>query len=171
MMLTQIDMKSWLSHPWVAKLFGLSCALLVLMQLIHGINQFFLYSSSQGPVASIQMPSAKPSFSANLVLNTALFGEYVPQQLTDIKRSLLNLTVVGILFAHPTTDSQVIIRLPTGQEKMFHVGDTLPGGAIIRRITPDGILVMHNQALESLTLPKHELRFEPIAQPLATESQ
>ena len=101
-------------------------------------------------------------------INRSFFGDYVPTNLNDagVKESMLDLTLVGIMFGTTEKASHVIIRSSGGHEQPFSVGDSLPGGAVIKRITPDGVLVMRNGTLESLSLPKDALTFEPPAKPL-----
>lgn len=101
----------------------------------------------------------------------SLFGDYVPVNLADeeIKQSMLDLEIVGIIFATQEKNSQVIIRAGGGEEKIYQVGDTLPGGAVIKRIRQNGVLVLHDGALESLRLPKFDLHFEVPAKPLIEE--
>ncbi|KGP64134.1 general secretion pathway protein GspC [Legionella norrlandica] len=117
------------------------------------------------PVASIKQGHV------NYILNASLFGVYVPADLNEdnVKESLLNVTLVGILFADKMEESQVIIRSASGEEKTYNIGDKIPGGAIIKRIMPSGVLVERNGTLESLSLPKNDLTFEPIAKPLKEE--
>ncbi|KTD18582.1 general secretion pathway protein C [Legionella lansingensis] len=100
-----------------------------------------------------------------------LFGAYVPTNLADaeIKQSMLDVEVVGILFSNKEENSQVIIRAGGGQEKIYMIGDTLPGGAVIKRISENGVVVLHNGVLESLSLPKNELLFDAPAKPLIEE--
>ena len=102
------------------------------------------------------------------VFRVALFGDYVPLNLSeaDIKQSMLDVQVVGILFAAKENESQVILRVGGGKEEPYSVGDSLPGGAIIKRISSEGIVVLHNGALESLSFPKNELIFDKPAKPL-----
>lgn len=109
--------------------------------------------------------------SLNYILNSSLFGIYVPNDLNDanVKKSMLNVTLVGILFADKIEDSQVIIRSASGDEKTYKIGDKVPGEAIIKRITAGGVLVERNGTLESLSLPKNDLTFEPVAKPLEEE--
>ncbi|KTC78073.1 type II secretion system protein N [Legionella brunensis] len=97
-----------------------------------------------------------------------LFGDYVPANLDDaeIKQSMLDVEVVGIMFDSKKEHSQVIIRAGGGQEKIYSIGDSLPGGAVIKRISANGVVVLHNGVLESLSLPKNELLFEAPAKPL-----
>lgn len=105
------------------------------------------------------------------LLETAIFGVYVPNDLNvdTIKKSVLDVTLVGILLAKPLEDSQVIIKAANGEEKTYLLGDTIPGGAIIKRITAGSVLVERAGALESLSLPKDDLTFEPIPKPLKEE--
>lgn len=105
------------------------------------------------------------------ILKASLFGVYVSNDLNDgnVKQSMLNLTLVGILFADKMDASQVIIRASSGEEKTYKIGDSVPGEAIIKKISANGILVEHRGSLESLTLPKNELTFEPVAKPLTEE--
>lgn len=101
----------------------------------------------------------------------SLFGAYVPTNLADadIKQSMLDAEVVGVMFATKEEESQVIIRAGGGGQKTYVIGDVLPGGAIIKRITEKGVVVLHKGALESLSLPKNELIFEAPAKPLIEE--
>lgn len=103
------------------------------------------------------------------ILKSSLFGEYVPNDLNAVKKSMLNVTLVGILLGGSKEQSQVIIGSAGGDELNYKVGDTIPGGAIIKKITADGVLVERNGTLESLSLPKNDLTFEPLAKPLKEE--
>lgn len=116
----------------------------------------------------IQQSTLRPD---SPLFTTALFGDYVPANLSDteIKKSMLDVEVVGIMFSDKEKDSQVIIRANNGEEKYYVVGDTLPGGAVIKHISTQGVVVLHNGSLESLSLPKNELLFEKPARPLTGE--
>jgi general secretion pathway protein C len=104
-------------------------------------------------------------------LKNMLFGDYIPVSLDaeNVRQSTLNLIIVGILYTAKDHDSQVILQESNGQEHFFSVGDKLPGGAVIKRITADGVLIRKNGELERLSLPKDELQFEPPAKPLVAE--
>lgn len=114
-----------------------------------------------------EVKETKPTTVQHIV-NSPLFGVYVPDNLNDgsVKKSRLKLVVVGILLADRSDNSQVIIRNATGVEKTYNVGDTLPDGVKIERITADGILIEHGGVVESLSLPKNDLLFEPVPEPL-----
>lgn len=135
-------------------------SILIVWQGVIGIRSF----SSLEQRTHVQMkPTMKQKQAVtHASLNTALFGEYVPQQLNDagVKASLLNLTVVGVMFVEGKGASHVIIRTAGGHEQTFREGDTLPGGAVIKRITQDGVLILRQGVLEGLSLPKSNLIFE-----------
>ncbi|BCA95956.1 general secretion pathway protein GspC [Legionella antarctica] len=109
--------------------------------------------------------------SSDFILDSSLFGVYVPNDLNEdnVKKSMLNVNLVGILLGDKTDESQVIIRSAGGEENTYKTGDKIPGGAIIKRIMANGVLVERNGALESLSLPKNDLTFEPVAEPLREE--
>lgn len=115
-------------------------------------------------------PSMKQD-SFNYILNSSLFGVYVSNDLNgdNVKKSMLNVTLVGIMLGNTVEESQVIIRSANGEEKNYKVDDKLPGGALIKRIMAHGVLVERDGALESLSLPKNDLTFEPVAKPLIKE--
>lgn len=106
--------------------------------------------------------------SSQYILKSSLFGVYVPNDIdgSDVKKSMLDVTLVGILFANIVDESQVIIKASNDEEKTYKVGDSVPGGAVIKKIMANGVLVEHNGALESLSLPKAEITYEPQAKPL-----
>lgn len=103
----------------------------------------------------VTMPLKNPSHST-------LFGSYIPHHVkdSDIKQSMLNLEIVGILFSVNEKGSQVILRTPSGQQNTYQVGDKVPGDAVIKRITHNGVLFERLGALERLNLPKETLQME-----------
>jgi general secretion pathway protein C len=151
----------------------MSLALIVLFSVLILIECFALrFSSVSVPITqekSIPVVAKQDSF--EFILNSSLFGVYVPNDLNEnnVKKSMLNVTLVGILFADKMEDSQVIIRSAKGEEKTYRIGDTIPGEAVVKRIMASGVLVERHGALESLSLPKNELTFEPVAKPLKEE--
>lgn len=140
-------------------------ALLILSTFI----QFFIFLKTPYIAPRSAKPQEKEVQNVSFILKSSLFGIYVPNDLNHIKKSMLNLTLSGILLGNSKEESQIIIRSAGGEENTFKMGDKLPGGAIIKKIMPAGVLVEHNGVLESLSLPESELRFEPVAKPLKEE--
>ncbi|STY28700.1 general secretion pathway protein C [Legionella wadsworthii] len=140
-----------------------------LLILSEYASLFYDTNKQHEPVRQNEIPTVTKQNSFDAILNSSLFGVYVSNNLSTVKKSMLNVTLVGILFGNNLNDSQVIIRSADGEENTYKIGDTIPGGAVIKRIMASGILVERNGALESLSFPKNELIFEPLAKPLEGE--
>lgn len=144
-------------------------SILILLELsqLHRTPKMPLSTHSKQPVVS----PAQHHFET--AVHTALFGTYVPDDIrsSEVQQSLLNVTVAGILLSDKSEKSQVIIRLSDNEEKVFQIGDTIPGNAVIKRITENAVFVEHDGNLESLALPKNDLNFEPAIEPLKGDSQ
>jgi general secretion pathway protein C len=141
-------------------------SLLIIVTYVRFI--FFLSKEVPALNVSSKVQDKRHEDSVASLLNSSLFGVYVPNDLTDdnIKKSMLNVTLSGILLGNTKEESQVIIRSASGEDNTYKTGDKIPGGAIIKRIMPEGVLLEHDGVLESLSLPKDDLKFEPVAKPL-----
>jgi general secretion pathway protein C len=147
-------------------------SLLILLILIEWAFVFIAPTTATTPITADAIPKPiKQIDSLDDILQASLFGEYVPHSLNEahVKKSMLQVSISGIMFSDKKQGSEVIIRLSNGEEKTYKVGDTLPGGVVIKRITADGVLVERHGILESLSLPKNDLTFEPVPKPLKEE--
>ncbi len=162
------DIKAFFMKPIVAPIFCLVFALFVVMQVSLGIKNYLTVTTQPLTKPGIKLKEGATPDEKNVGLNAPLFGDYVPNNLSegDVKRSILNVTVVGIMLASQESLSQVIIRSANGREQSFRVGDALSSGVVIKRITSDGVLVNRNGELESLTFPKNDLIFEAPPKPI-----
>lgn len=111
-------------------------------------------------------PKSLPKF------NTSFFGEYVPKDLSQggLPESLIDMEVVGVLYADNEQDSQVILKKSNGDEKTYHVGDEIAEGVVIKRITEHAVMLLRDGVLEHLSLPQNKLKFDPLPKPLKEES-
>jgi len=121
---------------------------------------------------SLASASQSSTVISDVRISASIFGEYVPKniQAAGVKASDLNVVIVGIMYAEDASDSQVLIRLSDGYDHIFHVGDALPDGGIIKRIAEDGVLVLRKGVMERLSLPRDELTFELPAKALDEET-
>src|SRR5579863_3666043 len=67
----------------------------------------------------------------------------------------LALTLHGIVAGKNAQDSRALI-VANGDEEPYAVGASLPGGAVIRAIFPDRVMLDRNGRVEALRLPKSE---------------
>lgn len=164
------DLKLLFSQPIVpqAMIIVLTCVLLV--EIYLGVGTLFKRDNTmknQVIHTNSLMNKAKNSTSTG-GLNTHFFGDYIPIDIAsaNVKATMLDLKIVGILFSSKNATSQVIIQTSGGAQKTYFVGDTVTKGVVIRKITPEGVLLAHHGLLESLSLPNEALSFEPQPKPL-----
>lgn len=153
---------------WIITVLVITFTLLLLLELSY---LFRSYRFSEEPNLEVKPLTVAKVDNSSFLLNSSLFGVYVPVDLNEgsVKKSALDVSLVGILLAIPIEESEVIIRTANGDENTFLLGDTIPGGAVIKRITASGVLVERGGVLESLSLPKDDLTFEPVPEPLKQE--
>jgi len=142
-----------------------------LLFIIQILKLFYFNPVTQETHQTAKVASQQSVVAANSpVFTLPLFGDYVPDITeTEIRQSKLNVEIVGIMYASDKKQSQVLILDANGEEKPYLLGDTLPGGAEIKQISKNRIVVLHNGELESLSLPQNELLFEKPAKPLIGE--
>lgn len=76
------------------------------------------------------------------------------QAAADAPETSLDLSLLGVAAGTSGAPSQAIISSGSnGQQDTYAVGATLPGGAVIRQILPDRVVIAHDGRLESLRLP------------------
>lgn len=158
------DIKALLYKPITPILVTMSLALCFFVQLMIGIGGLWSFKqASIDGTKSLPVQSINTDSLVRAGLKVPLFGDYVPTSLdaSGIKQSMLDIRVVGVVFAKDEQASQVLMHLSNGQEAVFVVGDHLPGGIEIIRITQEGVLLRHDGELERLSLPKQALQFLP----------
>ncbi|HFE38307.1 MAG TPA: type II secretion system protein GspC [Gammaproteobacteria bacterium] len=77
--------------------------------------------------------------------------EPVPEHVPETK---LNLTLKGVVASLDMTDAWAIIADRMGNEDSYGLESALPGGATLKEIYSDRIILLHNGRLETLLLPK-----------------
>lgn len=169
-MLTPNDIETFLLRPVVAQ------AILALMVLVLGHELITDVMSTHMTVQKTSFVTVNRSIVRDQAmiqknLRVPIFGDYIPKALVDlnVKPSGLNMALVGVLFSPKQKGSQALISVANNPANTYVVGDTLPGDVKIKQITPDGVVLEHAGELESLSLPKDELTFDPPPKPLVEE--
>lgn len=107
--------------------------------------------------ASGEPARARPSMQAVAMLH--VFGTAETSQATlaaaavDAPETRLNLKLRGILAANEAGLSRAIIS-SGNQDKVYSVGDPVPGGATVEAVLPDRVLLRRAGRLETLRLPR-----------------
>ena len=92
---------------------------------------------------------------AGKIADRHLFGTSAPGggNLNNAPDTTLALTLHGIVAGKLAKDSRALI-VANGDEEPYAIGATLPGGAVIRAIYPDRVLLERDGRVEALRLPK-----------------
>ncbi len=134
-----------------ARIVSAILAILILLLLYDWMNAFRANTSATNdfPTRMAIKPIAD-------IDSWHLFGTHLSQTLNadDLPITAMNIQLVGLMLAIPARYSQVLIGIPGFAEKIYTVGDNIPGGAKIDRIT-----LRRGGKLESLRLPGQRLEF------------
>ena len=91
-----------------------------------------------------------------------IFGETdkivkpVVKKATIAPISRLNLNLKGVFAATPAEASLAIISSGYKDELLYSIGETLPGGAVLKEVYSDRVIIDRNGSLETLVLPLDE---------------
>jgi len=76
----------------------------------------------------------------------------------DAPDTQLRLTLKGVVASSDMMEAWAIVADRTGNEDGYGIGGALPGGATLKEIYSDRIILLYNGRLETLRLPKVELK-------------
>ncbi len=116
-------------------------------------------------VSAAPAAAVRPRLDINEVIGWHLFGaatatepapadDSVP---VDAPETRLNLILRGVLSSDDKAEARAIIAEPNGTENFFAVGAALPGGAELKEIHADRIILMRAGRYETLRLPKEAM--------------
>ncbi len=146
MMLNNIDVHTTLQQPRIIKTVVVVLIILLIIsvvQLIQVSMKPMQTPTKEEVVAAEQSQAFKPS---------PLFG--VSPKLGLMQQTRLNLTLKGTFSASSSTAGAAVITAPNASDKVYIVGETVPGGAIIREIEADYIVLEYEGNREILRLPQ-----------------
>lgn len=111
------------------------------------------------------------------VVNWHLFGtpaatatQSSPGTPIDAPDTRLNLVLRGVLSSDDPEEARAIIAEPNGIENFFRVGSALPGGAELKEIYADRIILMRAGRHETLRLPRDAMEGATVAPSAAPQS-
>lgn len=90
------------------------------------------------------------------ILALAPFGSAAsaPAPEPTVRETSLDLVLRGVVMAEPRQDSIAVVALKDGAAKLYGVGDSIEGKAVVKEILADRILVQVGDAVETLSFPK-----------------
>lgn len=107
------------------------------------------------PHASRRKVVNSPGY-AQKIAQLHLFGSAPKDKAPDIAdapKTRLNLTLLGV-YATESNEAIAIIASGGAEEKIYQVDDTIPGGAVLKSVLPDRVLLERQSKMETLPFPK-----------------
>lgn len=103
-----------------------------------------------------------------------LFGDakkqpVVQQKVIDAPETRLRLSLKGVFASSNPKQALAIIAASKGEDKTYHIGDKVSGGALLHAVYDDRIILKRNGKLETLRLPKSKLDSKAIYTPPASK--
>jgi general secretion pathway protein C len=134
-------------------LIAASLARMVWLLYPQSKSRFELPAPSATPVRAGTMPrvNVEQIAAANLFGRREATAEGAP---LDAPETALNLTLKGILAYGSETFSRALIADSTGREKPYAVGDDVPGGAVLKAIHADRVILERSGRFETLRLDR-----------------
>ena len=128
-------------------------------------------------IAQVFKPTVNTANKQQPIAPLHLFGkanQVVPvnvvKKTTVAPISRLNLTLKGVFASEPADSSLAIISSGRQDELMYAVGETLPGGATLKEVYNDKVIIERNGSLETLLLSLNEAKIATnFEEPLQTE--
>ena len=108
--------------------------------------------STPGPGNPIITPQDMANWHLLGEVNTAL-----PIEVEDAPETSLALTLSGVVASRDKKTARAIIADSTGVENFYALESQLPGGAVLKEIHADRVILSRGGAHETLLLPKDEL--------------
>jgi general secretion pathway protein C len=149
-----LELKKYLIHPLGIKILCALLSGLIAYELVTGIIADLQIRKivAQPIIRKVSRSSTNSELPASA--RGHLFGMDKNVSDAGIAPSFLKINLVGLVYDPLSKNSEVIIHTPSGTDKIYHIGDLLPGGIKIDNITQNSILVIRDGNLESISLPK-----------------
>jgi type II secretion system protein C len=123
--------------------------LIMILQNIISTIYFFLPQHNKVDTTFTNPGNVQSKTSYAKISQWHLFGVAAPSGLAVTQ---LSIKLTGIVIDYRNNQTTAIIATPEGKEKIYHVGDSLPGGAIIYAISPREVIIQYMGRMERLPL-------------------
>ena len=153
-MLKHLKLQELLYHRRVAESVAILITLLLLLTLYQKTKFFFQASLKAENVFQPQQIEKLPN-----IAKMHLFGDYGVIEAQLLPKTNLDLVLEGVLYGGDFPE--VIITAPNEKAKIYRVGQSVPGGATIKKILPKGVILEQNEKNALLPLKTMKLKFAP----------
>ncbi len=140
--------------------------ILILAWILADLTWSFIPQHPVQAAGGTAPPPAVRQVEASQVAAKHIFGTAGagPTNLNNAPDTTLALTLHGIVAGKRAADSRALI-VANGDEQPYAIGGQVPGGAVIRAIYPDRVLLERDGRVEALRLPKADDNGVGVASP------
>lgn len=125
-----------------------------------------------GTQEPVTVHTTDPLLLSRQIASQHLLGEpradNAPAPTEAIPETRLNLLLRGVAASSVPAAAFAIIADPGGKEEFYKVGDQLPGGAVLKEVRPQHIVLARGDRFETLSLPQQALQMGAPPQPATT---
>lgn len=126
-------------------------------------NQASVLSNTKRQIQPTNVPTSNSDL--HEVASYHLFGDakkivVTQQKMIDAPETRLRLNLKGVFASTIAGDALAIISSSKGQDKTYHIGDKVTGGALLHAVYSDRVILKRNGKLETLRLPKPKVDSE-----------
>lgn len=148
-MLKLNDMRQFLKNQYLPIFISLSCVLLLLFIVVQTVREFSIVN--RAALASENKIILRPLVR---LASQHLFGIYNAARLNQFPETKLPLTLQGtIIVTTNPKQSRALISTASNATIIYTKGQSVPGGAVIKKIQSDRIILNNHGQLESLRIP------------------
>ena len=143
-----------------------SLVLVILLSLSVANGVLFFIENMDVPVSTSSIGTQNKITSKNKSIDLAslnIFGTVQKVEATtevlDAPETKLNLELQGVFTAEDEASSSAIVAEKNKSGELFHIGDRLPGNAVLAAVFDDHILLRRGSRMEKLMFTDSSLRF------------
>ncbi len=140
--------------------------------MLAGMSWRLLPGIEQPPIPPLKQAVSKPAPVQSLNLGRLhLFGQQLvstsaPVVAKEIPKTRLKLILRGVVAGDAGGVRGAIVASPSGTQEFYALGATLPGGATLKEVHQQHIILLRNGRLETLELPRDSLDVGDVAAPV-----
>jgi general secretion pathway protein C len=146
-------------------LFGVLIAASLVVLLADRPGSLAMPAQGETPATASGVTGMPPRAAIRAIAGHHLFGR-AEQNRPEVRTSptvapetRLKLTLSGVIAAaDPQQAARAIIAGPDGQDKSYTIDDRLPGGAVVKEIYPDRVILTRSGKYETLRLLRTRLK-------------
>lgn len=155
---------------WIVEKLPLATSVLLTVLIGHSLALLSWRIIAPPPEPKMEVLRDQPDFTHREIVGKPGYAEHIAKlhlfgdppkvetpDIADAPKTRLNLTLLGV---YATESNQAIAIIASGgsEEKIYQVGDAIPGGAVLKAVLPDRVLLERQSKMETLPFPRDAIK-------------